>query len=442
MRYVATVVFTAALFFVQADKVGSNDGARVSHLPAPSGPFAVGRVSYDWTDPSRSEPLSDKKGAHREVVVMVWYPAVHEKGAIPAPYYPDFKAARAAVSDDDFKDIFRPADQEIEKHGLPLTHSIDSASMSHDTAKHSVLIFSHGWGLQSPVYTSVFEDLASHGYIVAAIEHPYDTTVTVFSDGRVARFAQERFDAATKKSHGYIDYAYERIDAMAEDIPFVINQLSKFDQPQLGAPFAGHLNLDRIGAFGHSIGGMASARACQIESRLRACLDEDSTDDIGSPFSVITAGSIPKQPFLLFIATSADIFSQSATRPSDESLAKQKLSREEFDTLIQKQQRKQDELLSEVRSGAYRVMLFDLPGVTHRCFSDLPLLAAGDDPEKWGEALHNFQIVQAYTRGFFDKYVKNDQQTVLDDKSPPDIRVKVDRFGPAAAGKPSQSSHY
>lgn len=136
--------------------------------------------------------------------------------------------------------------------------------------------------------------------------------MTTFSDGHIAKFAQNRFDTASKKPHGYIDYAYERIEAMATDIPFVIDQLSKYDKPQLGAPFAGHLDLERIGAFGHSIGGMTSARACQIDSRLRGCLDEDSTDDVGSPFSVITAGTIPKQPFLLFIAASADIFSEKA----------------------------------------------------------------------------------------------------------------------------------
>ena len=98
------------------------------------------------------------------------------------------------------------------------------------------------------------------------------------------------------------------------------------------APFAGHLDLSRIGVFGHSIGGMAAARACQIDSRIRACSDQDSTDDLGSPFPVSTPGSIPKQPLLLFIASSCDIFSQEALHPSEESLSKQKLSREQIPT--------------------------------------------------------------------------------------------------------------
>lgn len=245
---------------------------------------------------------------------------------------------------------------------------------------------------------------------------------------------------AMKKPHGYIDYAYERIEIMANDIPFVIDELARCnDGSKLGAPFAGHLDLGRVGALGHSIGGMVSARACQIDKRIRACIDEDSIDDLGLPFSVITPGSIPKQPFLLFIAASADIFSAETVHPSDDSLAKQKLSRAEYDQLIQKQQRKQDELLGDIAGSAYRVMLFDLPGITHRSFCDLPLIAAAHDQSKSAQALHNFQITQEYIRGFFDKYLNGDQNTVLDRKSAPDEHVRVDRFGPAAKADASGS---
>lgn len=434
MRLAVALIFTTALFFAQIAETNSNDHAGEPQLPTPGGQFAVGRVTYHWTDPSRPEPLSAKAGAHRELMVYVWYPAAKAaKVTPPAPYFPDFEAARAAISDADFKGMFRPAAEQIQKAGLPLTHAVEAASMPGDNKKYPVLVFSHGWGLQSALYTAALEDLASRGYVVAAVDHPYDTTVTVFPDGHIAKFAQDSFDAATKKPHGFIDYAYERIEVMATDVGFVIDELSRYDHtPGLGAPFAGHLDLGRIGAFGHSIGGMASARACQMDIRIRACIDEDSIDDLGSPFSVITPGSIPKQPFLLFIAASADIFSKEAVHPSDESLAKQKLTRAEYEKMILKQQRKQDELLADVGGGAYRVMLFDLPGITHRSFSDLPLLATGSDQAKWQEALHNFQITQEYIRGFFDKYLNGDLHTVLDSKSPPDERVRVDRFGLAA----------
>jgi predicted dienelactone hydrolase len=434
VRFLTVGMVSAALFFAHAAEANSDNHPGQPQLPAPDGKFAVGRVTYHWTDMARLEPLSKKAGAHREIMVYVWYPAAKtQQASDSAAYFPDFKAARSAITDADFKDMFRPADEQVQKSGLPYTHAAEAAKMPRGNVRYPVLVFSHGWGMQGPLYTAELEDLASHGYVIAAIDHPYDTTVTVFPDGDVVKFAQNKFDAAAKRPHGYVDYAYERVEVMANDIGFVIDQLSRYDKTaRLGAPFAGHLDLDHVGAFGHSIGGMASARACQIDARIRACSDQDSTDDRGSPFPVITPASIPKQPLLLFIAASADIFSDQALHPSDESLAKQKLSRAEYDEIIQRQQKKQNELLAEISGGSYRVMLFDLSGFTHRTFSDLPLLAADHDSGKWEQALHNFQIAQAYTRGFFDKYLKGEKRTVLDSKTPPDTHVRVDRFGRAS----------
>jgi pimeloyl-ACP methyl ester carboxylesterase len=427
VKLLATVIFTAVLF-VQSAKKGPHIDAGAPQLPAPEGHFTVGRVMYHWTDLSRPEALSGKTGAHREIMVYVWYPAAEAtKPASPAPYWPDFKAAKAALSDNDFKDMLDPAGEEIERAGLPITHAIEGASMSRDKAEYPVLIFSHGWGMQSPFYTAALEDLASHGYVVAAVDHPYDTGITVFPDGRVVKFAQDKYDAAAKKPNELTDYIVERIEVMATDVRFVIDQLSRYNSnAQLGSPFAGHLHLSRLGAFGHSIGGMTSARACQIDVRIRACIDEDSLLN-GSPFSV----TIPQQPFLLFSAVVADLFSEKKLHPSDETLARLRLSRGEYDEELKKQQNKQNQQFADIKGGAYRVMLFDLPGFTHQSFSDLPLLAADHDQAKWDEARYNFQIVQAYIRGFFDKYLKDNRNTLLDAESWQDKRVRVDRFGPA-----------
>jgi hypothetical protein len=53
-----------------------------------------------------------------------------------------------------------------------------------------------------------------------------------------------------------------------------------------------------------------------------------------------------------------------------------------------------------------RVMLFGLPGFTHRSFSDLQILAAGETGEKSEQALQNLEITQLYIRGFFDKQLR------------------------------------
>jgi hypothetical protein len=44
-------------------------------LPAPTGPDRVGRMAYDWTDPTRIHPFAPGGHTHRELSVVVWYPA-------------------------------------------------------------------------------------------------------------------------------------------------------------------------------------------------------------------------------------------------------------------------------------------------------------------------------------------------------------------------------
>ena len=57
-------------------------------LPTPTGPYAVGRMEYDWTDQSRIDPLAPQAGMKRELVVWVWYPAMRVAGTEVAPYLP------------------------------------------------------------------------------------------------------------------------------------------------------------------------------------------------------------------------------------------------------------------------------------------------------------------------------------------------------------------
>ena len=50
-------------------------------LPDPTGPHAIGRVSYEWVDQDRAEIYSADAEDRRELVVWVWYPAAAEAGA-------------------------------------------------------------------------------------------------------------------------------------------------------------------------------------------------------------------------------------------------------------------------------------------------------------------------------------------------------------------------
>src|SRR5262249_46623998 len=138
-------------------------------LPLPTGPFSVGRVTVYWQDESRIEPLSATHEP-RELIVDIWYPSQSSEGAHAA--YLDVSGYERALGAEGFQKHFGEASETIKK-GVQTHAALDAPYL--DLANRSpILIFSPGGGMVREVYAAQLEDLASHGYVVAAISHPYD----------------------------------------------------------------------------------------------------------------------------------------------------------------------------------------------------------------------------------------------------------------------------
>src|SRR5437762_13103582 len=67
-------------------------------LPAPTGPFAVGRSLYDWTDASAVDALAPVAGTRRELLVWIWYPSADDPRAAMDDYLPARMRAAGAAS--------------------------------------------------------------------------------------------------------------------------------------------------------------------------------------------------------------------------------------------------------------------------------------------------------------------------------------------------------
>jgi len=361
-------------------------------------------------------------------MVFIWYPT--DRGATPAartaPYLPDFDHILPKLSSGDISGMFRPSKfRGIDL--LPQTDVVEDAPMTRGKQQFPLLLFSHGWGNPTFLYTAELEDIVSHGYIVAAVDHPYDTAYTIFPDGNVILFAQDRFNQETKKPNGLSNYAKERVEVMGDDNKFALTEILKYANTRsLHSPFYNRVNESEIGAFGHSIGGLAAARTCQIDARINACVDQDSDDGRGSPFIVTPLNETEKQPFLLFVVSSADLWSPATVSPSDADLAAQKMTRPDYMAMLKKHQTNETDQLAGIPGGSYRVMLFSLPGFIHRSFTDQTLLDFSG--EKQGDNVHNFQVAQSYILAFFDKYLMGERNTALDSQTPIDPRAKIDKF--------------
>jgi hypothetical protein len=404
-------------------------------LPAPARSVAIGRVTYHWVDTSRAETFSKDPTARREVVVDVWYPAKRVAGRPAASYLPDLPSLRRVFSDSAMRRRFAPAYEAMEAGRLQ-THATEGAPAQCPAPGCPVLIFSHGGGVDRAFYTAQYEDFAAHGYVVAAIAHPYLTHAVVFPDGRLVRLAPRVRDTSPDPSvpvwRRQIAEERARSDMNSEiaaaDIRFVIDQLTHHARdPLRRAPFVGPLDLERIGALGHSMGGKAVARACQIDRRIKACLNQDGTSS-ALPVGRDANGRTMEQPFMYFGRVQAP-----PTPWSDSVLAVMQMSRAEEDSLIRIRPLQQDSVLADIPAGAWRVRL-KTPGANHMSFSDEPLIKAAGDSARTAEALLSLSMVQRYTRAFFDKTLLGRRGTVLDRPPAQDSAlVSVERFGRGAS---------
>jgi hypothetical protein len=425
----------AVLFALNVDGRAAQGQARGNLLPKAAGSGPIGRVTFHWIDSSRTESFSVDPAARRELLVDVWYPAHEVPGGGSAPYLPDLAALRLVFSESGLRQRFAPAYAAIELGSLA-THAVDRAPAGCPSRGCPLLVFSHGSGVDRSFYTAQFQDLAAHGYVVAVIAHPYISHVVLLPDKRVVRMAPRVRDTLFGNGRAPIwrrefadDLAYvDRIaGVVAADIRFVIDRFSRYERSaSADVPFGGQVDLERIGAFGHSIGGRGAAVACQTDPRIKACLNQDGSAG-WLPFSRDAAGRTMAQPFLYFTVR----FVPPGPAP-DSVLAAIEMTRAEQDSLTRALPLRQDSMLAEMPGGAWRVRLMTSTA-NHMSFSDDPLIRAGWDSVRRAAAIEDLGMIQRYTRAFFDKVLSGQSNTALERPVGEDSsRVSIERFAPAA----------
>ncbi|MEA2570624.1 MAG: hypothetical protein QOI24_2625 [Acidobacteriota bacterium] len=244
-----------------------------AELLRPTGLHSVGRIIYAW-----------RAASQREVRVDLFYPATKPRGAKRAPYFPDVDL------------IERWTDEHFEKGYLraefgasyPLlrtirTHSYDRAPAAKSPHRFPVVVFSHGGGINVLQYTTLIEELASHGYVVAAVEHPDDAGLVVFPGGRVVE--QSGWDADAKRTaEERTAFHRERHEVDARDNAFVLDQLARISDGTIASPLRGRIDLSHAFAIGHSLGGKASVVSCATDRRWSACVNLDGGLDAGDRY--------------------------------------------------------------------------------------------------------------------------------------------------------------
>jgi hypothetical protein len=278
---------------------------------------------------------------------------------------------------------------------LVKTNAYSAAPLSNAETKYPVVIYSHGWNGFRNINTNQMESLASQGYIAVAIDHTYGAIVTVFSDGRVA------LNNPLALPSGAPDDVYQKASQVLEatyaaDIRFVIDQLEKMNAGEIDPRFAGRLDLDRLGLFGHSTGGGAVVLACSQDVRCKAGLGQDAWVE-PLPKSILPVA--PPQPFLF-------------------------IDSEQWST--GNNQNRLKEIYNGLPAGGYHAIIL---GTRHYDFTLMPLLTPLAPLLKLKgplEGNRTLQIVTDYLIAFFDRELKGQSVQLLNGPSPDYPEVKFE----------------
>jgi len=180
---------------------------------ANGGEFAVGVQTLELSNPNQINAKDFQSVYDRPITVEVWYPAASSSKT---------DAAKAVYQDQT-------------RSGKPFSlqgEAIRDANENSELSSAPLIILSHGYTGYRSMMFYLAEHLASHGYVVAAIDHTDSTNKDI--------------DFTKNASAGFPSTLYNR----ARDQQFVLQALT-----QSGAPFSKLIDQDTAAIVGYSMGG-------------------------------------------------------------------------------------------------------------------------------------------------------------------------------------------
>lgn len=248
-----------------------------------------------------------------------------------------------------------------------------------------VVIFSPGMAESRQLYSAMAQKVASSGYLVISIDHPYDAYIVEYPDGtliyaaNITTTAQTDLDLATR----------------AQDVSFLLDQLSADETVRGVIPGAEcGLNVSQVAMFGHSFGGATTAAAMLSDGRIAGGVNLDGT--FYGP--VVKLGL--DRPFLLF------------SKPGDGPISSNPNWAETW---------------SHLRGWKLDLIL---AGLQHNGFSDIPLLTRllgfsdFNATSALGSVLgtldgvRGIDVITAYVVAFCDFVLKGTESAILQMPSP------------------------
>ncbi|HSL45453.1 MAG TPA: alpha/beta fold hydrolase [Anaerolineales bacterium] len=394
-------------------------------LPEPTGSYDVGIQYFHLVDENRIDPFLDTSAQKRELMVKVYYPAKEDDSKSFSSY---FHNSPELINS--FVAFYGMPDFAFNHLNLVKTNSKDHLQLSDQQPSYPVILFSHGAGTTMEVQTSQSEDLASHGYIVVNIDHTYVSAATAFPD-RIVSHHEATTNFNTPEPAEIIT------QIMADDSSFVIDRLIEMNEGKIESIFKGKLDLEKIGAVGHSVGGAVAYNLAINDPRVKATVNLDGVVFLTPPENFTDIA-----PFLMLANDKYHIQAIQSLAPlmkrfEDMDDVEQKItieiygSEEAYHEAYSKAQQNVIGLTEVLKSSGN---LFTIAGSDHMKFTDIGLfigirplreligIGGTMDPARC------LEITKAVTLAFFDQHLKgeaNDSLESLTQKYPELINVDL-----------------
>ncbi|MNM96303.1 isoform II [compost metagenome] len=274
-------------------------------LPEVTGKYKVNTVAYTYTDNSRIETFNNQ-GLKRKANIKFWYPSVGGK-------------------------------------------------------KFPLVVFSHGaFGIRDS-NTSTFMELASNGYIVCSIDHPYHSLYTLDTDGKFTMVDRSFIQEVVDVNNGVYDdetaYKLEKkwLKLRTDDMNFVLDMIIKNSKDKGSDQVYQLIDSDKIGLIGHSLGGAASAQLGRERRDIDAVINLDA-DLLGEEVGFVDGKPVINHEIypVPLLSIYSDTMKNLMARVTDPDIV-----------LPQK-------LISATAPNAYEVYI---KGTNHLSLTDLPLVS-------------------------------------------------------------------
>ncbi|MGK7394203.1 MAG: alpha/beta hydrolase family protein [Candidatus Cyclobacteriaceae bacterium M3_2C_046] len=261
----------------------------VFSLPETRGPYHVGTQQI-YIPTGKEEKITKDPNDRRELMCKIWYPGEADISAMEGERYIE-ESGRSGFAT---------------KYGLPpatfnyldLVETYAFPDITVAEGHFPVLIFSHGYGSKATGYYALLTEIASQGYVIINMNHTYESLGVTFPDGSKKYFDydyQQKISSGSmevvkpvieafrngldyEKRHPIVRQAVKNYfeggieDRWAEDMLAVINLLEKWNNEGW---LKNKLDLDKIGVFGHSVGGGSAGKLAMKDQRVKAAANLD-----------------------------------------------------------------------------------------------------------------------------------------------------------------------